>query len=144
MNSLCLQGQALIKKHQAIICLFVLLLTGCALEVPRVVIPSPLAPVAGGHSQTIRFAEEVSLVLPTLYSRKIKKGSEWEFVGDISEGQVYKPIRSVFTVEGAHVHEAYLVISGASLVGFYLPVEKAITAIKPIENLPIKIDGETQ
>jgi hypothetical protein len=31
----------------------------------------------------------------------------------------------VFMVEGAHVHEAYLVLDGDQVVGYYLPVERA-------------------
>jgi hypothetical protein len=46
-------------------------------------------------------------------------------VGRTSEGDVYKPVGRVFTVEGAHIHEAYLVLVGNRLVGFYLPVERA-------------------
>ena len=36
-----------------------------------------------------------------------------------------------FTVEGANVHEAYLVLSGNVLVGFFLPVEGAFVDAKP-------------
>ena len=28
------------------------------------------------------------------------------------------------TVEGSHIHEAYIVVTERSLVGFYLPVER--------------------
>jgi len=35
-------------------------------------------------------------------------------------------------VEGAHVHEAYLVVAGDRLVGFYLPVEKAYSPATPV------------
>jgi len=45
-------------------------------------------------------------------------------------------VGGVFTVEGAHVHEAWPVVSVGELVGFYLPVEKAFMPLAnrtPIE-----------
>ena len=41
-------------------------------------------------------------------------------------------VRRYFTVEGAHVHEAYLVIAGEKLVGFYLPVESSFAPTTPV------------
>jgi hypothetical protein len=35
----------------------------------------------------------------------------------------------VFTLEGANIHEAWLVIRGAALVGFYLPAERAFSPL---------------
>jgi hypothetical protein len=43
-------------------------------------------------------------------------------------------VAGVFTVEGAQVHEAGLVISGAKLVGFYMLVEKAFVPLdRPVD-----------
>jgi hypothetical protein len=32
----------------------------------------------------------------------------WARVGRAEQGEVFKPVNGVFTIEGAHVHEAYL------------------------------------
>lgn len=75
---------------------------------------------------------------PCRYERTLVKGTHWYLVGAIPEGEVYKPKDQVLTVECSHVHEAYLVVSGDSLVGFYLPVEKGFAPISPIISLPIR------
>ena len=76
---------------------------------------------------------DVHLELPTAYDRLLKQGSRWIPVGNIPQGAVFRPDGHVLTIEGAHVHEAYIVISTERLVGFYLPVEKAFS---PLPNAP--------
>ncbi len=63
------------------------------------------------------------------YSRVVRAGTHWRYIGSLAQGDVYKPIDSTFTVEGAHIHEAYLVLKDGVLVGFYLPVEQAISLL---------------
>lgn len=67
--------------------------------------------------------------LDTGYSRKLKAGSQWVHTGTISQGEVYKPYKDVFTLEGAHIHEANLVVSNDQLIGFYLPVERGFSPL---------------
>ena len=50
--------------------------------------------------------------------------------GAIAQGTVYRAAQGVFTLEGANIHEAYLVLRGQELVGFYLPVEQAFSPLK--------------
>ena len=38
---------------------------------------------------------------------------------------------TVFTIEGANMHEAYLVLREGRVVGFYLPGERAFSALEP-------------
>lgn len=109
-------------------------LTGCATEVTR--IPSP-APLIASDTRTSRFvlAGDIHLELPTAYTRVLKRHSKWIHVGKIPQGDVLRPDGTTLTVEGAHVHEAYIVVSDGKLVGFYLPVEKAFS---PLPNpLPV-------
>jgi len=73
---------------------------------------------------------------PCRYERTLQKDTRWDLIGSIAEGEVYKPKDQVLTVECSHVHEAYLVVSGGNLVGFYLPVEKGFVPISPTINLP--------
>jgi len=75
----------------------------------------------------------VDITLDSGYTRALRRGSRWQSVGRLPQGEVYKPIDSVLTVEGANVHEAYIVVEGKRLVGFYLPVENAFT---PISSKP--------
>jgi hypothetical protein len=56
------------------------------------------------------------------------QGTLWQKTGSIGQGDVYKRVGDVFTIEGAHVHEAHIVVSKQELVGFYLPVEKVFVA----------------
>ncbi|HVN97529.1 MAG TPA: hypothetical protein VMT62_13960 [Syntrophorhabdaceae bacterium] len=59
-------------------------------------------------------------------------------VGTVSEGEVYKSKDQVLTVECSNIHEAYLVVSQGSLVGFYLPVEKGF--VKLPEPIALNIE----
>jgi hypothetical protein len=115
-----------------------LLLSGCAAEVPRQ--PERLTPatVADGVEQKT-VSRDIPVRLSTGYERLIPRGTQWERIGAIAEGAVYKPVSCVFSVEGAHVHEAYLVVNRGKLVGFYLPVEKAFSAL---ESKDITVWGE--
>jgi len=82
---------------------------------------TPLAAAPAGAPLTLRTAAEVHF--DTNYSRRLAAGSQWLLVGTVAQGQVYKPHNDVFTLEGAHMHEAYLVVDKGRLVGFYLPAE---------------------
>lgn len=73
-----------------------------------------------------------------MYQRDVRAGSLWRLVGRIEQGAVYRPVDTVFMLESAHVHEAYLVIDGSTLVGAYLPVERAFVKVKPVTSLPVQ------
>ncbi len=107
-------------------------LAGCALSV--VMVPLQLDSTANGiAARTIILERDAEVRLSTGYRRKLTKGSVWTYVGSTQHGLVYKSVGSVFTVEGANVHEAYLVVSGDELMGFYLPVEDSYTSLsKPV------------
>lgn len=67
----------------------------------------------------------------------------WRYVGSLPDGAVYRPVNTVFTVEAKHVHEAYLVLKDTQLVGYYLPVEGAITVLEVPAQLNVKpLTGE--
>jgi len=107
---------------------FAIALTGCASEVVRYgAVLKPQTKVVG--ASVIVIAEDTLIALETGYSRTLPRGSKWAWIGTIPEGDVYKPLEIVFTVEGAHVHEAYIVVNQGTLVGFYLPVEKAFSPL---------------
>lgn len=99
----------------------VALLCGCASAVPTEA--TKLSPLLEQPAKVIRLEREASFVLSTGYKRNLRPDSKWRLVGSIAQGQVYRPVDSVLTIEGRQVHEAYLVISGGALRGFYLPGE---------------------
>ena len=106
--------------------LLALVITGCASEVARhpSVLTVPPARVAFTAAASTTFR------IDSGYSRTIPRGMEFVDAGTIREGRVLKPT-GVFTIEGAHMHEAYPVERDGRLVGFYLPVEKAFS---PLSN----------
>ena len=105
----------------------VLFVAACAAVVPTA--PAQLAPVPAGSGETIRVAQVASIRLSTGYTRELPAGSRWERIGALPQGDVYRPVGTVFTIEGRHVHEAYLVIRGDALHGFYLPGESNYSAL---------------
>lgn len=80
----------------------------------------------------------VTLSLGTGYQRNIITGSRWERVGTVPQGDVYRPVGTVFTIEGANMHEAFLVVRDSKVVGFYLPGEGAFSTLDPPVMLPFK------
>ena len=110
-----------------------LLTTGCASKVAY----EPADLVSTADQGIITITDNTEIKLDTLYSRKIQKDSVFQRVGSISQGEVYKPVDDIFTVEGANVHEAYLVISGVKLIGFYLPGKDSFSKLKNVVQLPI-------
>jgi hypothetical protein len=115
-----------------------LLLCGCA---SQVVTEGTQLPVYQENqpAKFIQIEVEVRVSSSSGYSRVIKSCSKWEYVGLITKGNVYKPIGHIFTIEGYHVHEAYLVVNDKRLIGFYLPVENAFSGVKKEILLQYKV-----
>jgi hypothetical protein len=84
----------------------------------------------------LRIPKSVTLTPSTGYSQTLKAGSTWERTGAVPQGEVYRPVETVFSVEGANRHEAYLVISADRVVGFYLPGEEAFAPLPQPVLLP--------
>jgi len=103
----------------------VLLLAACAAEVVRS--EARLEPVADAQRVQVRLQEAAVIASSSGYSRTLPAGSLWELRGSIAQGQVYRRVDGILTVEGAQVHEAFVVLSGDRLVGFYLPVEQSFS-----------------
>ena len=112
-------------------------LAACAPEVVRR--PTQLTSVVDQAESTIVIVETVPVSVGPGYRRMIRRGSLWTRIGRSAEGEVFKPVDGVFTVEGAHVHEAYLVLDGDRLVGFYLPVERAFAPVRDGKEIRLSI-----
>lgn len=110
-----------------------LMVAGCAADVAR----QPAA-LAEATERTVATVDaDVAIQLDTHYQRALKRGSRWAPVGRLPQGTVYRPVDSTLTIEGANVHEAYIVVDGGRLVGFYLPAERAFAplSVKPAIRL---------
>ena len=72
------------------------------------------------------------------YSRKLKQGTTWNYVGTVMYGDVYKTNDQILTVEGSNIYEAYIVVSNDKLVGFYLPAEESYSPLSKPKELQLK------
>ncbi|WP_082818818.1 hypothetical protein [Cupriavidus nantongensis] len=75
-------------------------------------------------SRRIQILTPATIKLDTGYSRTLPEKSVWSKAGRVPQGDVFRPVGTIFTIEGRQVHEAYLVIHNQTLVGFYLPGEQ--------------------
>ena len=111
------------------------LMGGCASEVKRQ--STELAPAAAEQGHRYELLKDVQVKLDSGYTRVIRANTEFAAAGRISQGLVLRPTETVLTVEGAHVHEAYAVVHGEQLVGFYLPVERAFSSLPQATSFPL-------
>lgn len=102
-------------------------LAACASELPRQPATLTAPAAANGQSRVIQVDEDAEIRLPSGYSRSIRAGSTWRQSGTVNGLVAYKAARDVFTIEGAQVHEAYLLLDASMLVGFFLPGENAVS-----------------
>ena len=128
------------EKRTWLILMFFLfiILNACAFDIVRV----KQIPVSfeSYHNPKIllELQEETKVDLGTGYCRTLKSKTRWEYVGKISYGEVFKTKDQILTVEASNIYEAYIVISGGELVGFYLPVEKSFTPLSKSKLLNMK------
>ena len=102
-------------------------LSGCAAEIKR----EPVTFVRTSSAVSlIQLKSSADLALEVGGSKAIVAGSRWRLVGSVPMGKVYRSEDSVLTLNSRNAHEAYLVIDGDSVVGFYLPGEQSWVAIK--------------
>lgn len=110
-------------------------LAGCAPSV--VTAPASIDLAASSDSRPIRLKAPADVKLDTGYSRQLAAGSTWRPAGRIPAGTVYRPVGTIFTIEGRQVHEAYLVVRERTLVGFYLPGELSYSPLTTAVPLTI-------
>jgi len=103
-----------------------MLLASCAPTVDQV--STQLTP---GSGKTFRLTRAADVRLSTGYSTALRAGTRWELVGTIPQGEVYRTRDQIVTLEGAHIHEGYIVVKQGTLAGFYLPVERSFSPVTP-------------
>ena len=109
------------------IAVLLMCLSSCAVRHP----PSQLVALPSSTQQQIRtLAQETTIKLASGHISTLKSGSTWEVLGVIPDGVVYRPVNDMFTLEGANIQEAYLVVRDDLLVGFYLPVERDVSIMQ--------------
>lgn len=114
------------------------LLAACAFDVVHVTQnPARLESVRLGIG-AFRLEKEVTVDLGTGFTRVLRKGTRWEPVGHIAEGDVYRTRDQVLTVEASHIYEAYIVVTTGKVVGFYLPVQKSFARLPEAKALAME------
>ena len=120
----------------------ILLFYACAFDLSHVKqIPTQIESTQLSKS-SFELLDDVNINLGTGYSRTLKKGTIWHYVGAISYGDIFKTDDQILTVEASNIYEAYIVISSFKIVGFYLPVEKSFSPLNDSKEINIrKIDN---
>lgn len=110
------------------------LLAACAAPVPVRPADSLASPPAA--TPDLHFPTAWPVRLSTGYIRDVPARSQWRAAGSLPQGVVYRPLNTVFAIEGRHVHEAWLVVQAGALQGFYLPAEGNFSPLTPPASLP--------
>ena len=115
-----------------------LFFSACAFDLAHVTYTARTFQPLPDSTRMLVLADEVSLTETPCYSRSLRKTTRWDQVGTIAEGDVLRSKDQVLTLECSNVHEAYLVVSGDTLVGFFLPVEQGFVPYDPPIVLPVE------
>ncbi len=116
-----------------------LLFSACAFDLAHVTYKAATFQPTQNATRTVVLSDNVALTsTPCSNSRTLRKTTRWDQVGTIAEGDVLRSKNQVLTLECSNVHEAYLVISGDKLIGFFLPFEKGFVPHSPPIALPLE------
>ena len=116
-----------------------LLFSACAFDLAHVTYKAATFQPTQNATRTVVLSDNVALIgTPCSSSRTLRKTTRWDQVGTIAEGDVLRSKDQVLTLECSNVHEAYLVISGDKLIGFFLPFEKGFVPHSPPIALPLE------
>ena len=110
---------------------------GCAPEIVRQAIPYVQKT---GTPEFIQLTKSAKVPNWSRTGNSLFVGTRWDFVGEVSHGRVYRSKDSVFFLQGANSHEAYLVVRDKKLVGFYLPGEKSWSALEPALDIEFSVN----
>jgi hypothetical protein len=127
-----------IKILCIVLFIYAVFISGCAFDLAHVKYqPARMQSLGNGAAAFTLSSDTLIQGAPCGYSRTLRKGTRWEPVGRLLEGVVYRSQEQTLTIECSNVFEAYLVVDGGCLVGFYLPVEKGFSALNKSIQLPI-------
>ena len=122
----------------------VLLACACALALSACMSVSTqkvgMTPVAAADPvYTIQLSRVVIAPLPNDSSVTLPAASQWRRVGALPQGDVYRSMGGLFTIQTRRQGEAYLVASSGKLLGFYLPGESAYMPLARPVTLPVEM-----
>lgn len=92
--------------------------------------PVDFRPAARASAQEIHLRQLASFRLELGHARELPAGSRWRAVGSVAQGTVYRAVNSVFVLRGRHAGEAYPVVNGGRLQGFFLPAEASFSPVR--------------
>ena len=115
--------------------LLALAMGGCAAPVQMQ--PASLASASAGEPR-LSIGAGVEARSSAGFGQTLPAGTVIAHIGNIAEGEVWRPLNFVVTVEGRHIHEAYLVIKAGQWVGFYLPVERMFSPLRSATVLKLE------
>lgn len=108
--------------HFAAIALAVLACTVCRTTVD-------FQPATRGSGDELHLRKLASFRLELGHARELPAGSRWRAVGSVAQGTVYRAVNSVFVLQGRRAGEAYPVVQGGRLQGFFLPGEASFSPV---------------
>jgi hypothetical protein len=111
-----------------------LIVAACASEVVR----TPVEISAASAERYFVTAAPAEIQLDSGFKRTIAKDTMFIEFGTIPQGKVLKPTHTTFTIEAKHMHEAYPVLIGERIVGFYLPAERAFSPLTQTTSLSLR------
>ena len=121
------------------IALLSLALAGCAFDIARVdQKPATFTPANDGRS--LLLLKEVTASFGTGFPTTLRANTTWRHMGATDKGEVYSTQDQIVKVEASNIYEAYIVVSGHVLAGFYLPVEKTFVPLDP--SIPLQIENK--
>lgn len=130
-------GAARVCKFAALALVGMLSLSACMSVSTQKV---SLVPVAASEPvSVIQLSRMVSAQLPNDSVANLPAASQWQRVGALPQGDVYRSLNGLFTIQTRRQGEAYLVASSGKLVGFYLPGETAYLPLNRPVTLPVEM-----
>ncbi|SEK08537.1 hypothetical protein [Achromobacter sp. NFACC18-2] len=114
------------------------LLLGACMSVPTQRVA--LVPVAAADPvSVIQLSRMISAQLSNDSIVTLSAGSQWQRVGALPQGDAYRSLSGLFTIQTRRQAEAYVVASSGKLVGFYLPGESAYLSLTRPVTLPVEM-----
>jgi len=120
------------------VCASFLIVSGCAFDLVHIQQVPVAQTTISADKPSWRLGADISLIPARGNKIKLKGGTAWHYVCTIEQGDVYKTKDQIVSVRASNIYEAYIVISSAKMMGFYLPLEKTFSPLR--EPTPIVME----
>ena len=125
------------KIYLLLIFIFTIFLSGCAFDLVHINQIPVEYETENIQKPSFKLTNEVQISLGTGYTRQLNKGTTWHYIRTISVGDIFKTNDQVLTIEGSNIFEAFIVVTGKNMVGFFLPVEETYSPLNTPQPLPM-------